>query len=98
MVGYDPDQKKLTTYEKTFVSGATSILTRALIHPFDVIKIRFQVQYEPISKRSEASKYRSLFQTVSTIVREEGIWAMWKGHLTGTLIELKRLKLQKIIK
>lgn len=44
MVGYDPNQKKLTTYEKTFVSGGTSILTRAIIHPFDVVKIRFQVR------------------------------------------------------
>lgn len=44
-----------------------------------------QVQYEPISSKSQISKYKSLSQTVSTIIKDEGYLALWKGHLTGEL-------------
>lgn len=47
MVGYDPQKTKLSGSKQIIVSGATSILTRAIIHPFDVIKIRFQVGFFP---------------------------------------------------
>ena len=53
---------------------------RFAVGPLDVIKIRFQVQLEPIAKRaagidatSLASKYTGLRQALTTIVREEGI-------------------------
>lgn len=88
MVGYDPKKINLTTKEQAYVSVGTSVLTRLLIQPFDVIKIRYQVQYEPISKKSQLSKYRSLTQSISTIVKEEGFFALWKGHLTGQVLSL----------
>lgn len=43
MVGYDPNKVNLTTKEQAYVSGATSIITRLLIQPLDVVKIRYQV-------------------------------------------------------
>jgi solute carrier family 25 thiamine pyrophosphate transporter 19 len=53
---------------------------RFVVGPLDVIKIRFQVQLEPIAKRaagldptSLASKYTGLRQALTTIVKEEGI-------------------------
>ena len=53
---------------------------RFVVGPLDVIKIRFQVQLEPIAKRaagidptSLTSKYTGLRQALSTIVKEEGI-------------------------
>ena len=53
---------------------------RFAVGPLDVIKIRFQVQLEPIAKRaagidptSLASKYTGLRQALTTIVKEEGI-------------------------
>jgi solute carrier family 25 thiamine pyrophosphate transporter 19 len=86
MVGYDPKQIKLTTQEKVFVSFGTSFIARFLIQPFDVVKIRFQCQYEPISRKSGSSKYTSVGQTFITIFREEGLTALWKGHLTGQVL------------
>ena len=44
MVGYDPTKINLSAKEQAIVSTATSIISRMLIQPFDVIKIRFQVQ------------------------------------------------------
>jgi solute carrier family 25 thiamine pyrophosphate transporter 19 len=86
MVGYDPKQVELATNEKVLVSFGTSFIARFLIQPFDVVKIRFQCQYEPISKKSGSSKYKSVGQTFVTIVREEGLTALWKGHLTGQVL------------
>ena len=53
---------------------------RFVVGPLDVIKIRFQVQLEPIAKRAASidpasltSKYTGLRQALKTIVQEEGI-------------------------
>ena len=58
---------------------------RFVVGPLDVIKIRFQVQLEPIAKRaagldptSLASKYTGLRQALTTIVKEEGVQVL--GH------------------
>lgn len=88
MVGYDPKKINLNTQEQAFVTTSSAILTRALIQPFDVLKIRYQVQYEPISKKSQTSKYKSVGQSFSTIIKEEGLLALWKGHFTGQLLSI----------
>lgn len=63
------------------VAGAIAgCAARFVVGPLDVIKIRFQVQLEPIAKRSAAlgqgvltSKYTGLRQALTTILKEEGI-------------------------
>jgi hypothetical protein len=54
------------------IAGAVA---RVLTGPFDVVKIRFQVQLEPIMGAAvEArSKYTGFRQALTTILREEGI-------------------------
>ena len=67
-----------------FVDAAAGAIAgcaaRFVVGPLDVIKIRFQVQLEPIAKRaagldpsSLTSKYTGLRQALTTIVKEEGI-------------------------
>ena len=65
---------------------------RFVVGPLDVIKIRFQIQLEPIAKRaarvdptSLASKYTGLRQALTTIVKEEGI------KVRGTAHSIRRL-------
>uniref|UniRef100_A0A1I8JCD7 ADP/ATP translocase n=1 Tax=Macrostomum lignano TaxID=282301 RepID=A0A1I8JCD7_9PLAT len=65
-----------------FLSGAT---VRALLQPLDVIKIRWQLQLESISRRGDGGTYQSLPQTVGRILREEGARALWKGHVVSVL-------------
>lgn len=63
------------------VAGALAgCISRLVIGPLDVLKIRFQVQLEPISTaaqraaaRQVASKYTGIGQALKTIVAEEGI-------------------------
>ena len=59
------------------IAGAVA---RLVVNPLDVLKIRFQVQLEPISigKASTSavsvlSKYTGLRQAFVTIIKEEGI-------------------------
>lgn len=67
------------------IAGAASgFITRFLCQPLDVIKIRFQLQVEPISR----SKYRSMSQAFMLILREEGPGALWKGHIPAQLLSV----------
>jgi len=46
-----------------------------------------QLQVEPISK-FHISKYKSLSQAFLLICREEGISALWKGHVPAQLLSI----------
>ena len=63
-----------------FVAGFGSGITEAvlIVTPFEVIKTRLQGQ-----KGSDVSKlkYKGLTHCASTVVKEEGALALWKGLL-----------------
>lgn len=81
---------------------------RLVVAPLDVIKIRFQVQIEPVGKALQQgaaaaaaavpgrSKYTSIWQAANTIVKEEGIQALWRGTLPGQLLAIPYTAVQFI--
>ncbi|XP_053997814.1 mitochondrial thiamine pyrophosphate carrier-like [Hylaeus anthracinus] len=70
------------------VAGALSgFVTRFICQPLDVVKIRFQLQVEPITNH-HVSKYRSVAQAFFLIFKEEGIFALWKGHVPAQLLSI----------
>ncbi|GAA47751.1 Mitochondrial thiamine pyrophosphate carrier [Clonorchis sinensis] len=74
---------------RRFLAGSLSgFSVRLLTQPFDVLKIRFQLQVEPIKRLSPASYYSSLPQAFCRIFREEGIYGLWKGHVPGQLLSV----------
>ncbi|XP_018311264.1 mitochondrial thiamine pyrophosphate carrier isoform X2 [Mycetomoellerius zeteki] len=81
-------QKTIELFSDHAIAGAAcGFITRLLSQPLDVIKIRFQLQVEPISS-CHVSKYKSISQAVLLILREEGSTALWKGHVPAQLISI----------
>ncbi|KAH8371408.1 hypothetical protein KR093_007203 [Drosophila rubida] len=68
--------------------GVSGAITRFVSQPFDVLKIRFQLQVEPLKAKSNESKYGGMLQAFKTIYREEGIRGVWKGHLAGQVMSI----------
>ena len=64
--------------------GVAGAVARLVVGPLDVLKIRFQVQLEPVAAGAgAASKYTGLGQAVKTIVREEGVAVSTKTVIRG---------------
>ncbi|XP_059203504.1 mitochondrial thiamine pyrophosphate carrier [Centropristis striata] len=90
MVGYDPGAQgaALSPEEAALAGSAAGMVTRALISPLDVLKIRFQLQIERVSSLSPEGKYQGLFQASRCIYSEEGPSAFWKGHVPAQLLSI----------
>jgi Mitochondrial carrier protein len=52
--------------------GLAGAVSRFVVGPLDVVKIRMQVQLEPV-RRGGASKYTGVAQAVRCVLREEGV-------------------------
>ena len=67
--------------------------SRMIIAPLDVLKIRFQLQVEPVTssadvyiKSSRRPHYTSVLQAVSSLIREEGIRTLWRGNFPAMVL------------
>ncbi|KAK0675519.1 TPC protein, partial [Pygoscelis papua] len=88
MVGYDPEAKCVSTVEAAAAGSASGLVTRVLVSPLDVIKIRFQLQIEQLSSRNPGAKYHGILQAVQCIFQEEGLVAFWKGHVPAQFLSV----------
>ncbi|XP_054702813.1 mitochondrial thiamine pyrophosphate carrier isoform X2 [Grus americana] len=88
MVGYDPEAKCVSTVEAAAAGSASGLVTRVLVSPLDVIKIRFQLQIEQLSSRNPGAKYHGILQAVQRIFQEEGLVAFWKGHVPAQFLSV----------
>lgn len=89
MVGYDPTSTvHLTQLSHGLAGAASGVVTRAVSQPLDVLKIRFQLQVEPILKGHHGAKYHSMLQACLVIHREEGVRAFWKGHIPAQVLSV----------
>lgn len=76
------------------VAGAVAgLVSRFVIAPLDVIKIRLQLQIhslsDPLSVRDvHGPVYKGTLGTLKQILREEGITGLWKGNIPAELMYL----------
>ncbi|KAK9502720.1 hypothetical protein O3M35_011434 [Rhynocoris fuscipes] len=88
MVGHDEKKTDLAAFEYGVAGAVAGIVTRFLTQPLDVLKIRFQLQVEPVRRSSAISKYKALLQATGTILKEEGVKGLWRGHNSGQLLSI----------
>ncbi|ALC41435.1 Tpc2 [Drosophila busckii] len=84
-------KKRNSTHVQTLQAiggGLAGCITRFFAQPFDVLKIRFQLQVEPLRKGERWSKYVGFWHAVTTIFREEGLRGFWKGHTAGQVMSV----------
>lgn len=82
-----PEQKRGKGNLQNTIAGALSgAVSRLVVSPLDVIKIRFQIQREPIASGSR-SHYTGFVQAFRTVVKEEGIKVreMWDDLRTNCI-------------
>jgi len=84
MIGYDKDRDVLLSH--SFTAGIFGgVITRACVAPLDVLKIRLQLLTET---KGQKAKYNSVVGAFRTTLREEGIFALWKGHIPAQCLSM----------
>ncbi|KIW95894.1 uncharacterized protein Z519_02959 [Cladophialophora bantiana CBS 173.52] len=75
------DQDGKVSSRATFLAGLAAGVTEAVavVTPMEVVKIRMQAQYHSLSDPLDVPKYRSAPHALMTVIREEGIGAIYRG-------------------
>ena len=73
--------------------GVAGLVSRFCIAPLDVVKIRLQLQPHSLSDPRtcdgiKGPTYKGVLHTMRTIVRDEGVRALWKGNIPAEVLYL----------
>lgn len=75
---------QLSSAGEVLAGGIAGAFSRGLVAPLDVIKIRFQLQLEPVRQRYGARAtelqglYTGVFQAGRQLLKEEGVKTLWR--------------------
>lgn len=71
----------LVSGRATFAAGLAAGVTEAVavVTPMEVIKIRLQAQHHSMADPLDIPKYRNAAHALYTVVREEGVGALYRG-------------------
>ncbi|KAK9469894.1 mitochondrial carrier domain-containing protein [Lipomyces arxii] len=80
-------ETKVTSSTGIFFAGLAAGVTEAVlvVNPTDVIKIRLQAQHHSMADPLDVPKYRNAAHCAFTIIREEGISALYRGVVLTAL-------------
>lgn len=75
------DESGSVSAGSTFLAGLSAGVTEAVavVTPMEVVKIRLQAQRHSLSDPLDVPKYRNAAHAMFTILREEGVGALWRG-------------------
>ncbi|KAI9773622.1 MAG: Mitochondrial succinate-fumarate transporter [Geoglossum simile] len=67
--------------QSTFVAGLSAGITEAVavVTPMEVVKIRLQAQHHSMADPLDIPKYRNAAHALYTVVKEEGVGALYRG-------------------
>jgi solute carrier family 25 thiamine pyrophosphate transporter 19 len=72
----------MNDFQQALSGAIAGFVSRLIVAPFDVVKIRLQLQ----THKAHQKKYKSLIQSAKVIVSQEGIKALWKGNMTASYL------------
>ncbi|KAI8364757.1 mitochondrial carrier domain-containing protein [Radiomyces spectabilis] len=83
----------LNSYQLAFCGGVAGVVSRFVISPLDVVKIRMQLQTHRTHFKFKGEtpphvKYSRVMPALKTILREEGIRGLYKGNLPAEYLYL----------
>jgi len=81
-------KSKVKVTDDAVAGAAAGAIARMISAPFDVVKIRFQLQSQV------NPKYKSVFQSLQTVVKEEGVLSLWKGNLSASYLWISYMMVQ----
>lgn len=95
-----PDSKNVNSTEsprlsllgESLAGGFAGAFARGAVSPLDVLKIRYQLQRT--AEGVARPHYGSLLSATRTIVREEGLRALWRGNGAAMLLWLSYMAVQ----
>ena len=75
------DENGIVSGRATFLAGLGAGVTEAVavVTPMEVVKIRLQAQRHSLSDPLDVPKYRNAAHAMFTVIREEGVGALWRG-------------------
>ncbi|KAH9272521.1 hypothetical protein BASA83_005330 [Batrachochytrium salamandrivorans] len=83
---------QVTPLQNAISGAAAGVISRVVIAPLDVIKIRLQPAATKVLGRHDIQhqhpKYRNVVQACKLIVKEEGLRGLWKGNLSAEYLYL----------
>ena len=66
MNGKSDEKKSLKPYHYSLCGAVSGVMTRAVAQPLDVLKIRFQLQTEPIRRRTVSTGIKLMLSKLLT--------------------------------
>ncbi|KAJ3186433.1 mitochondrial thiamine pyrophosphate transporter [Irineochytrium annulatum] len=86
----------VTPFQNGLAGATAGVVSRFVIAPLDVVKIRFQMQTtsrklfqgQGVAMSEPPPKYTGIMQAARLIVKEEGLRGLWKGNLSAEYLYL----------
>lgn len=67
------------------MGGVSAAVSKTVAGPIELVKLRIQNMDEMVKAGTLERRYSSIPDCFSRIVKEEGVFALWKGNFTNVL-------------
>jgi solute carrier family 25 thiamine pyrophosphate transporter 19 len=85
-------ESSISSFESVICGGTAGLLSRFVIAPLDVVKIRFQLQFDlkrnstKFASTTPAATHFRIYNQMVSIFKKEGVTALWKGNIPAEIM------------